>query len=93
MTFEHQGRRVRYAVARTGGGVWIGWPGRAKFFGGDEEEETSSREARTGEIRAPMTGRVVRVEAAPGAAVKKGQVLVVMAAIRLRFSKITCWVG
>ena len=85
ITFEHKGRTHRFAVARTGGGVWIGWPGRAKFFGPDEEEEASSREARTGEIRAPMTGRVVRVEGVPGAVVKKGQVLVVMEAMKMEY--------
>jgi acetyl/propionyl-CoA carboxylase alpha subunit len=82
--FEHGGRRHRLAVVRTGEGVWVGWPGRAKLFAADRGEKGEGRPP-DDEIRAPMTGKIVRVAASPGASVRANDVLVVMEAMKMEY--------
>ena len=78
------GRPVRVALIRTAEGVWIGWPGRSKFFG-PERASRSAPEAVERELRAPMTGKVAEIRATPGAAVKAGEVLVVLEAMKMEY--------
>ena len=85
MTFTHGGRTYRFAVARTGQGVWIGWPGRAKLFG-PAESEGVPEEAETGDVRAPMTGKVVKVEVSAGDRVGADQVLLVLEAMKMEYA-------
>lgn len=73
----------RLAAARTADGVWIGWPGRAAFFGPDKK--TAAGGIQHDEIRAPMTGKVVKVKVAAGDAVKSGDVLVVLEAMKMEY--------
>ena len=83
-TFEFQGRPVRLAVVRTPEGVWIGWPGGTRLF--QRPRSGAGRPATVDrEIRAPMTGRIVRVAAKAGAAVKAGDVLVVLEAMKMEY--------
>jgi biotin carboxyl carrier protein len=73
----------RLAVARTADGVWIGWPGRAAFFG--PERKSAAGGVQHDEIRAPMTGKIVKVRVKVGDAVKAGDVLVVMEAMKMEY--------
>jgi len=78
------GRRLR--VVRTANGVWIGWPGGAKFF----ERERPGAAAATGgdgpsEIRAPMTARVVKVAVGAGTEVAADEVLVILQAMKMEY--------
>ncbi|MBI5366333.1 MAG: biotin/lipoyl-binding protein [Planctomycetes bacterium] len=84
IAFEHEGRRHRFAVARAPGGLWVGWPGGAKFFvpprpaavaGGPVHEE----------VRAPMTAKVVKLATRVGATVKTGDVLVILEAMKMEY--------
>ena len=81
--FEYNDRTHRLAVVRTPEGVWVGWPGRARFF------EKQSREAAAGdkhdEIRAPMTGRVIQLRAKAGDTVEAKAILVVMEAMKMEY--------
>ncbi len=82
--FEHGGRVRRLAIVRTGEGVWVGWPGRAKLFGPDRGGKETG-DVREHEVCAPMTGRIVKVIAAPGARVRARDVLVVMEAMKMEY--------
>lgn len=75
---------MRVAVAREGPSVWLGWDGQARRFG---PRSGSDRQARAveREARAPMTGRIVKLAVAPGAAVRAGEVLVVMEAMKMEY--------
>jgi 3-methylcrotonyl-CoA carboxylase alpha subunit len=78
-------RRLR--VVRAANGVWVGWPGGAKFF----ERERPGALARgadgggPAEVRAPMTARVVKVEARAGGDVAADEVLVILQAMKMEY--------
>jgi len=82
--FESDGKRTRLAVARTAGGVWIGWPGGAKLFAPERSERTARGSAHE-EVRAPMTGRIVRIAVGPGDAVAKDDLLVILEAMKMEY--------
>lgn len=86
LDFEHNGRTHRLAFARTAEGVWLGWPGRAKFF---PRERPSARVAAGGphreDVRAPMSGRIVKVRVAPGDVVKENDLLVILEAMKMEY--------
>jgi len=61
-------RRLR--VVRTTSGVWVGWPGGAKFFERERPGATARGADGDGpsEVLAPMTARVVKVAVGAGSA-------------------------
>jgi biotin carboxyl carrier protein len=84
ISFEHEGKRCRFSVARTTTGVWIGWPGRSLLFGTELSKALRTITVeRT--IRAPMTGRVVKVPGKVGNSVKANDVLVVLDAMKMEY--------
>jgi 3-methylcrotonyl-CoA carboxylase alpha subunit len=89
VTIEHEGKAQRIAVARTRDGVWVGWPGGAAFVAADRKTRSTGGTGPAGplddEIRAPMTGKVVAVRVAPGAAVGTGDVVVVLEAMKMEY--------
>lgn len=82
---ETGGRALRAATARDARGIWVSLEGRVYLFevaqarGGAAAPETS------GEIRAPMTGRVASVEARAGARVREGELLLTIEAMKMEF--------
>jgi len=81
---EHEGRRMRLAVVRTARGVWVGWPGGSRFFG-PERAETAAGPGAPAEVRAPMTGRVVKVAVVPGRVVKTDDLLLILQAMKMEY--------
>lgn len=80
------GRLVRVAAARDARGIWVSAEGRLYRFepvhrhaavGGESDD--------SGDVRAPMTGRVTAVEGRPGAAVREGDLLVTIEAMKMEF--------
>jgi acetyl/propionyl-CoA carboxylase alpha subunit len=82
---ELGGRKVRVAVARDGNGVWVGWDGLSCLVGVQERSDRAVPETTERELRAPMTGRVVKVAASAGAAVRAGQILVILEAMKMEY--------
>jgi biotin carboxyl carrier protein len=75
---------TRLKVVRTARGVWVGWPGGAKFFGAERRDAAAGADD-SAEVRAPMTGRVVQVAVAPGATVSTGDLLVILQAMKMEY--------
>jgi biotin carboxyl carrier protein len=71
-------------VLRTADGVWIGWPGRAQFFRAERRTGASSGPSHD-EVRAPMTGKIVKIAVAAGQNVKAGDVVVIMEAMKMEY--------
>jgi 3-methylcrotonyl-CoA carboxylase alpha subunit len=77
-------RAPRLTVARTARGVWVGWPGGARFFAA-ETAEASPGAGAGAEVRAPMTGRVIKVAVRPGDAVAADATLLVLQAMKMEY--------
>jgi 3-methylcrotonyl-CoA carboxylase alpha subunit len=75
---------LRLKVVRTARGVWVGWPGGAKFFAAERRDAAAGADD-SAEVRAPMTGRVVQVAVAPGATVGAGDLLVILQAMKMEY--------
>lgn len=80
---EVEGRIERVAVVRTGKGVWVAMRGQTAFL--QRESRDASGVARDDAIAAPMTGRVVKVDASVGAEVAEGDLLVVLEAMKMEY--------
>ncbi len=75
--------RFRFAVAPTRDGVWVTAEGVTAFL--EYPKPTAAAGAANDEIRSPMTGNVVSVNVAPGDAVKEGDLLAVVSAMKMEF--------
>jgi acetyl/propionyl-CoA carboxylase alpha subunit len=76
----------RLAVAKDARGLWVSWRGQTYLLS-PEGRAGGSRGAADApdEIRAPMTGRVVSVATAVGAAVSEGDLLLTIEAMKMEF--------
>lgn len=81
---QHEGRQVRVAVLRTPKGVWVGYPGGARFFT-DTSAAAGSAASAADAVTAPMTAKVVQVRTKPGAQVAEGDLLVVLEAMKMEY--------
>lgn len=81
---EHEGRRIRVAVARTPKGVWVGYPGGARFFA-NASAAGATASAATDTLTAPMTAKVVQVRAKAGGTVEDGELLIVLEAMKMEY--------
>src|SRR5438477_5332624 len=81
---EVRGKKIRVAIARAGEGAWVAWEGHAHYFG---RERTGHLNSLSGEreVRAPMTGRVVKVAASSGIAVRANEILVILEAMKMEY--------
>lgn len=80
---EHEGRRIRVAVAVTDRGTWVGWRGGTVLVA---PERQKARESAGGDdVVAPMTGKIVEVRAEVGAVVAADEVLVIMEAMKMEY--------
>lgn len=77
---------VRCAVSVSARQIWVACAG-VTYVLERVHREAASKEggASEDEIRAPMTGRVVRLTAVPGAAVKEGDLLLTIEAMKMEF--------
>lgn len=77
------GQEHRVAVARDRQGVWIGWPGRAALFAA--ESRVAAAQHQQDAVRAPMTGRVIKILAELGSPAEEGDVLVILEAMKMEY--------
>lgn len=88
---EFEGRLVKgYAVQKNGvlwmhaeGETWTAETGRARKGGGKSKAGSS---ANPGEILAPMPGKIIKISAPVGQAVAKGDVVMVMEAMKMEYT-------
>jgi len=79
----------RIQVVRTAGGVWVAWPGGAKFFAPERPGAAAGFDGAAADgaaaVRAPMTARVVQIAARAGSDVGAGEVLVILQAMKMEY--------
>jgi 3-methylcrotonyl-CoA carboxylase alpha subunit len=78
------GKTMRIAIVRSGGAAWVSWEGLVRRIT-PESALAAGSTAVERELRAPMTGRVVLVSAAVGAAVRARDTLVVLEAMKMEY--------
>lgn len=78
------GRRRRAVVAQAGSQWWVHVDGRTHVVGRASTAPASRAGGAGGPIVAPMTGRVLEVLVAEGAAVRAGDVLAVLSAMKMQ---------
>lgn len=88
---EFMGRKVRVPAVKSQGRLWFHWQGQTHVL--DLERAGSRRggasdkaKAHPGVISAPMPGKITRVATELGQAVKAGQALVVMEAMKMEYT-------
>jgi 3-methylcrotonyl-CoA carboxylase alpha subunit len=79
-------RSETFHCVRDGDTVHLFWRGATYRLVQEEEGGRSSRRAVSGGLEAPMPGKVIAVKAAPGQAVKKGDELLVVEAMKMENS-------
>ncbi|HKQ96703.1 MAG TPA: acetyl-CoA carboxylase biotin carboxyl carrier protein subunit, partial [Candidatus Polarisedimenticolia bacterium] len=65
-------------------GVWVGWPGGTRFFTA-ESGDASAAAGGAADVRAPMTGRVIKVVVSPGDTVAADQALLILQAMKMEY--------
>ncbi len=73
----------RFAVRRVKGGYEVLYEGKHYFVSTSPGFASSTHEEKRDEVRAPMTGRVVKVQVEEGQTVKAGETLVVIEAMKM----------
>ncbi|MEM7247814.1 MAG: biotin/lipoyl-containing protein [Acidobacteriota bacterium] len=81
---EHEGRARRVFVVKSGGELWVHAEGRTWRLKEQHAESGGLEDASDGTLRAPMTGAVVEIRCAEGDTVEKGQVLLVLSAMKMQ---------
>jgi acetyl/propionyl-CoA carboxylase alpha subunit len=79
-----RGKSLRVAIVRSDRGAWVSWGGTVHHVT-PESASATVHAPQEREIRAPMTGRVVRVSTAAGAAVRARETLVVIEAMKMEY--------
>jgi biotin carboxyl carrier protein len=83
---EMAGKRARAACAKDARGVWVALQGRVYLFEMEHAHTGAAAGAEsTGDIRAPMTGRVTSVESAVGSRVREGDHILTIEAMKMEF--------
>jgi len=88
VSVEFQGKTVRVPAVKYQGKLWFHWQGETHVIELSGSRRASSEKGKThpGVIAAPMPGKVTQVRVAKDDAVKKGQALVVMEAMKMEYT-------
>ena len=74
----------RVAIVRSGAAVLVSWGGVTQRVAPESAAPAAAAEKER-DLRAPMTGRVVKVAASPGAAVRARETLIVLEAMKMEY--------
>jgi 3-methylcrotonyl-CoA carboxylase alpha subunit len=77
------GRRFRIEAARDGNRIWVWCEGRVYEFEQSRGSRAAAADPHHGSLAAPMPGRVRRLVAAEGSRVARGDVLLVLEAMKM----------
>lgn len=77
------GRRFRAVVSREGAARWVSTGGRTHRVAEAAQGGAGRAAAHEGSLEAPMPGKVLDLKVAPGDSVTRGQVLVVVEAMKM----------
>ena len=86
---EFQGQRHRVPVLKHQGRLWWHWLGETHVLDLESDAGGKSGERaalKPGQIAAPMPGKITRVNVKVGDGVMRGQVLVVMEAMKMEYT-------
>jgi len=83
LTLECNGLRERLCLAITPSGLEIFFAGRAWTFHTPSRHQVQATQSLSGEVRAPLTARVLKVSVSNGQAVKAGDPLLVLEAMKM----------
>lgn len=87
-TVEIGADRFSVHAERDGEVVWLAWRGRTFKISRQPPRRAGAAPAEDQarlDVKSPMTGRIVRVEIGDGAVVERGQVLVVVEAMKMEY--------
>jgi len=76
---------ARAACVRDARGIWVALQGRVYLFEVEHAHAGPVGVESTGDVRAPMTGRVTSVEAAVGSPVREGDHILTIEAMKMEF--------
>jgi 3-methylcrotonyl-CoA carboxylase alpha subunit len=79
-----RGKTLRVAIVRSGDGVLVSWGGIVRRVL-PESASVAVSTVTERDVRAPMTGRVVKVAAAVGASVRARDTLIVLEAMKMEY--------
>ena len=86
LTVECNGLREHLHLATTPSGLEIFYAGRAWTFDTPSRHQVQATQSLSGEVRAPLTARVLKVAVTNGQAVKAGDLLLVLEAMKMEHS-------
>ncbi len=81
--YEDDPRRVVFHCVRAGDVVFVQWAGRAYEIREQRERTRAGHHLHTGSLEAPMPGKVIKLSAAVGQQVKKGQEILIVEAMKM----------
>jgi acetyl/propionyl-CoA carboxylase alpha subunit len=83
LTLECNGLREQLILAITPSGLEIFYAGRAWTFDTPSRHQVQATQSQSGQVRAPLTARVLKVAVTNGQAVKSGDTLLVLEAMKM----------
>jgi hypothetical protein len=83
LTLECKGLREPLCFASTSSGLEIFHAGRAWTFETPSRHQVQGAQAQSGEVRAPLTARVLKVAVTEGQTVKAGDQLLILEAMKM----------
>ena len=88
INIEFQGKTIRVPAVKYQGRLWFHWQGETHVVEVSAGRRSGAEKGKThpGVIAAPMPGKVTQVRVAKDDAVKKGQALVVMEAMKMEYT-------